>query len=371
MEAMVGYKGVYKGRRVLVTGHTGFKGSWLSLWLTKLGAEVVGVSLYLPSDPCNFSACNLAERVKSYEADIRDAQGLQEIFHTHKPEIVFHLAAQPIVLRSLEEPRLTFETNLMGTINVMECVKNTDSVRAAVMITSDKCYENMEWERGYTEDDRLGGRDPYSASKACAEVAIGAYTRCYFTDGSSPLVATARAGNVIGGGDWADDRVVPDCVRAISGDLNLTIRNPQATRPWQHVFEPLSGYLVMGQHLLQRDTAIRNRSYNFGPSDGAERTVHELVQSMGRSLGRDDSWITVEQDEESSECTLLKLNCDRAAGELKWKAILNFDETIRMTADWYRHFYDNDGSSDMRALCEQQIEEFTALARERSAPWAR
>ncbi|MCK5548834.1 MAG: CDP-glucose 4,6-dehydratase, partial [Thermoplasmata archaeon] len=241
----------YKGRKVLVTGHTGFKGSWLSLWLIELGADVVGISSYLPSDPCNYDVCNLGDHLTSVEGDVRNRECLETVFREHKPEIVFHLAAQPIVMRSLEQPRLTFETNVMGTINIIESIRNSASVKAGVLITSDKCYENMEWQRGYHEEDRLGGKDPYSASKACAEVAFSAYARSFFADGNMPSIATARAGNVIGGGDWASDRIVPDCVTAISRDEKPVIRNPNATRPWQHVFEPLSGYLLMGRYMLE------------------------------------------------------------------------------------------------------------------------
>ena len=242
----------YRGANVFITGHTGFKGSWLTAWLINLGAKVTGFSSYLPSDPCNFEVCKLHEKINHIKGDICNYRQLREAFEKIKPDIVFHLAAQPIVKKSFEDPKLTFDTNVGGTVNVLECIKVCGSVKASVLITSDKCYQNFEWVWGYRENDKLGGDDPYSASKAAAEIVINSYIKSFFTSDNSVCVASTRAGNVIGGGDWAVDRIIPDCVRAFSKRETLTIRNPVATRPWQHVLEPLGGYLLLGVKLLQK-----------------------------------------------------------------------------------------------------------------------
>lgn len=363
-----GFVDAYKGRKVLITGHTGFKGSWLALWLAELGADVVGLSLYLPSDPCNFKACNLRQRLTHLEGDVRDEKCLFDTFSKFKPDIIFHLAAQPIVRRSFDEPKLTFETNLIGTVNVLECVRKTPSVRAGVVITSDKCYENVEWVWGYRENDRLGGKDPYSASKACAEIATHAYMRSYFSANDTPRLTTARAGNVIGGGDWAADRIVPDCVRAISAGRVLEIRNPGATRPWQHVLEPLSGYLLAGSRLLGGCEETRGSAFNFGPPHETSWSVGELTSEIARRWGAQGWRSTTAEATDGKECTNLKLNCDKALNVLGWRAVLLFEETVRLTVDWYKTFYGK--GRDMRAVSMSQIGEYTNLARERGLTWA-
>lgn len=370
MESVVrkSFTDVYKDRKVLVTGHTGFKGSWLALWLAELGAEVVGYSLYLPSEPCNFSVLGLKDLITHVEGDVRDEVMLKKVFEENRPDIVFHLAAQPIVRRSYEEPGLTFETNLMGTVNILECIRNTSSVQAAVLITSDKCYENMEWDSGYKETDRLGGKDPYSASKACAEIAASAYMRSFLSGSEPAKVATARAGNVIGGGDWADDRIVPDCVKAIASGMSLEVRNPSATRPWQHVLEPLGGYLWLGECLLNKQEGVRGEAFNFGPDQSVNKTVGELIDAITKGWGV-EGWNTIKKDcSDKRECTFLKLNCDKAHNLLGWHAALSYEETVRMTVDWYKNYYL--GCRDMRKLSISQIREYAATAYDRELLWA-
>lgn len=358
---------IYKGKKVLVTGHTGFKGSWLALWLSELGANVIGYSLYLPSNPCNFSVLGLKDLMTHIEGDIRDETKLKGIFTEYKPDIVFHLAAQPIVRRSYEEPRSTFEANLMGTVNVLECIRNMPSVQAAVLITSDKCYENVEQQLGYKETDRLGGKDPYSASKACAEIAASAYLRSYFSEEGSPAIVTARAGNVIGGGDWAQDRIIPDCVRALSSGSVLEVRNPTSIRPWQHVLESLSGYLWLCVCLLEGREGVRDESFNFGPDQSVDKTVGELIDAITKGWGIRD-WNTLKKEpSDEKECTFLKLNCDKARNILGWTAALSYDETVSMTVDWYKKFY-SDGH-DMRKFTVSQIAEYAAIAAEREVAW--
>lgn len=359
------FDSVYKRRRVIVTGHTGFKGSWLCQWLLHLGAEVAGYSLHRPSDPCNFDVLGLEQRLSHHTGDIRDLAGVRKTFSRFRPEIVFHLAAQAITRRSYDEPKATFDTNLGGTVNLLEAALESESVKAAVFITSDKCYENVEWDQGYRETDRLGGKDPYSASKACAEIAISSYARSFFLP-RGRHVASTRAGNVVGGGDWAPDRIVPDCVRAWSAAKSPLIRNPSATRPWQHVLEPLSGYLWLGARLHQADAGLDGEAFNFGPI--ADQPVSVLIEEMQQSWpGR--SW-TVDPSgaKDKHEAGLLKLNCEKALHRLGWKPTLSFPEIVRMTVAWYREYYA--GGRDMARFTEDQVRGYEQLARDRGAPWA-
>lgn len=359
---------VYSGRKVLVTGHTGFKGSWLVTWLHHLGAEVAGYSIDLPSKPCNFEVLELEKHIRHVQGDVRDRAGLQEVFSSFQPEIVFHLAAQSLVRRAYDEPVLTFETNMMGTMNLLECVRQTPCVKAAAIITSDKCYRNVEWEWGYRERDELGGDDPYSASKAGAELIAAAYMRSYLTGDDAPWIATTRAGNVIGGGDWAADRLVPDAVRAWSSDQVLTIRHPHATRPWQHVLEPLSGYLWLASALWRRDDAVRNTAFNFGPRPEVNQTVEGLLNEMVQRWPGSE-WTASSPDVNKHESTLLSLNCDRARNRLNWHAILDFEKTVELTAEWYRSFYE--GPADLWKLTLNQIDTYSELARHQGLVWVR
>lgn len=362
------FSGLYSGKRVLVTGHTGFKGSWLCQWLSQLGAQVAGFSLYLPSEPSNFAVLRLDDRIMDRRGDIRDLAALTAALQSFQPEVVFHLAAQSLVRASYEEPKTTFDTNLGGTVNVLEAIRATPSVQVAVMITSDKCYENVEWDYGYRETDRLGGKDPYSASKACAEIAISAYYRS-FLEASAKRMASARAGNVIGGGDWAKDRIVPDCAKAWSSNVAATVRNPGATRPWQHVLEPLSGYLWLGAKLIEGQDGLSGEAFNFGPAGEVNQPVSYLIGEMAKVWG-DASWkVNAEAPAGKSEAGLLKLCCDKALQRLGWKATLTLDETIGLTAGWYRDFYA--GGANMIDVTDAQIQDYQKLALQRGAPWAR
>ena len=302
------FNGIYKDKKVLITGHTGFKGSWLALWLTQLGAQVAGFSKYRPSEPCNFDVLSLGEIIQDIQGDIRDADALKKTFQEFAPQVVFHLAAQPIVRDSYEDPKLTFDTNLGGTVNVLECLRLREGVEAGIFITSDKCYENVGWDQGYKEEDRLGGADPYSASKACAEIAFSAYYRSFFKDKDMPPIAATRAGNVIGGGDWAKDRIVPDCVRALSEKKNIILRKPEATRPWQHILEPISGYLWLGASLLKGQREVSGESFNFGPKKEVVQSVEELVKLFIEEWG-EGVWQHQPHEGDKKEATLLQLSC--------------------------------------------------------------
>lgn len=360
------FVGVYKDKRILVTGHTGFKGSWLCLWLLKLGAKVAGFSLYLPSKPCNFEVINLKEKINHYEGDIRHVEELKRVFEDFRPQIIFHLAAQPIVRRSYDEPRLTFDTNLGGTVNVLECIRSYSFIQAVVIITSDKCYRNVEWDWGYRENDSLGGDDPYSASKACAELACRAYIKSYFNTNTSPKVTTTRAGNVIGGGDWAQDRIIPDCVKAWSKGKKPIIRNPEATRPWQHVLEPLSGYLWLGASLIKKPENIAGEAFNFGPNTKVIKPVCELINLFLKFWGEGE-WERAPVECEKKESTLLKLCCDKALHRLGWHSILSFEEAVRLTAEWYKNYYSKNG--DIFQFSCSQIDYYVKKAMEQNVSW--
>lgn len=337
----------YRGRKVLVTGHTGFKGSWLCEWLLSLGAEVAGFSISIPTSPSHFEEIDLASRMKDYRGDIRDLEAFQNCLNDFRPSVVFHLAAQALVRDSYESPKETFDVNVGGTVNVLEAIRRVSFVEAAVIVTTDKCYQNKEWEFGYREIDPLGGKDPYSGSKGAAEIVFSSYAQSFFLTGAhTTRVASARAGNVIGSGDWAKDRIVPDCVRAWNKEGAGTkpnavcIRSPRSTRPWQHVLEPLSGYLVLGAALLSNKTGeldgINGESFNFGPGSDANRTVEELLIEL-KTTWSQASWTVDEtQTKGKSEAKLLKLVCDKAEARLKWKPTLNFSEGVEMTSLGYQ-----------------------------------
>lgn len=370
MEGVEGvmFKGIYRGRTVLITGHTGFKGSWLSMWLVSLGARVIGYSAYLPSEPCNFKVCRLESRLKHIVGDILDIKRLKEVFLRYAPEIVFHLAAQPIIAKSYEEPKLTFDTNVSGTVNILECIRNTPSVKSGVIITSDKCYRNNEWLWGYRENDVLGGDDPYSASKACAELAVHAYIKSFFRGNKKANISTTRAGNVIGGGDWADDRIIPDCIRAWSKDRKAIIRNPEATRPWQHVLEPLSGYLWLGAKLFLSDN-LHGEAFNFGPDTKVNQSVEELIEVFLSYWGK-AGWRHIKATtKDKKEATLLKLSYDKALNLLNWHAVLGFNETVRLTAEWYKAFYSK--KEDMYKFSLKQIEQYVKDAKKQGLQWSK
>jgi CDP-glucose 4,6-dehydratase len=358
------FDSIYKDKTILITGHTGFKGSWLAIWLKELGADVVGYSLAPPSEPNNFEATKLRQRITDIHEDIRDLDRLMEIFKKHQPEFVFHLAAQPLVRLSYDEPKMTFDTNVAGTVNVFEAVRKTPSVKVLVNVTSDKCYENKEWVWGYRENDPLGGHDPYSASKGCAELVFSAYLKSFFSQNAAQNraigAASARAGNVIGGGDWGADRLVPDCIRALSSHQPIGIRNPHAVRPWQHVLDLLNGYLRLGA-LLSQDPKKYSGVWNFGPEDSSLLTVAEMTNRLLEYWG-DGFWNDLSNPNALHEANLLKLNCDKAHADLHWRSVLTIDESLRMTVDWYKRFYMNREDGDLYPYCVEQIHYYKEYA---------
>jgi len=346
------FNDVYRGRRVLITGHTGFKGSWLVFWLRELGAQVCGVALPPESSPNHWELLDTGARSES--CDIRDLDKLEAIFSDFRPEAVFHLAAQPLVRRSYRDPAATFAINVTGTANVLQAVRECDAVRAVVVVTSDKCYENREQPGGYREDDPMGGYDPYSASKGCAELVVSSFRRSFFNPADygrthRTLLASGRAGNVLGGGDWAEDRLVPDIMRGAAKGEAAVIRNPASVRPWQHVLESLSGYLALGERLLAGEAEFAE-GWNFGPSDGKVVTVGEAAEALRRE------WPDIKLElspptEAPHEAKLLTLDCSKAADKLKWRGVWTPEECFRRTARWYRDFYRNgrvDTAEDLR-----------------------
>jgi len=331
--ALNGFGSAYRGRRVLVTGHTGFKGSWLCLWLNALGAELTGLALDPASEPSHWGLLGLS--IEDHRIDIRDEAAVHELFTAARPEVVFHLAAQPLVRQSYREPVTTWSTNVMGTAHVLEAARHTPGLRAVVVVTTDKCYENREWPWAYRERDRLGGSDPYSASKAGAELVAASYRTAFFQDPSAPLLATARGGNVIGGGDWSEDRLIPDLVRSVTASEPLVVRSPHATRPWQHVLDCLSGYLLLGQRLLAGD-AISADAWNFGPDGEGSRTVERLLEEIARKWPQ-LRW-QVASGPHPHEAGLLHLDSAKAKMCLGWRPVWNFQQAVHHTADWYRQW---------------------------------
>ncbi|MCP4351369.1 MAG: CDP-glucose 4,6-dehydratase [Desulfobacterales bacterium] len=343
----------YKNRRVLVTGDTGFKGSWLSLWLKELEADVVGYALPPEREIDHFNLIRLDKLIHHIDGDIRDIESLRSVMEKFQPEIIFHLAAQPLVRASYKEPKLTFDTNVGGSVNVLEAVRLTPSVRVLIYITSDKCYKNKEWIWGYRENDELGGQDPYSASKAAAELVFFSYTYSYFRERRGMGAATVRAGNVIGGGDWAEDRIVPDCIKALQNNKQIILRNPMSTRPWQHVLDPLSGYLLLGAKLL-RDPDRYGGAWNFGPETRSVRTVQELAETIIFHWGKG---ILQKSEEKTSpsEAQLLCLNCDKAHQILDWRPRWSFTRSLDETVKWYKKI--NTGTPALQ-ITRQQINNF-------------
>lgn len=333
---------IYRDRRVFVTGHTGFKGSWLVYWLQKMGAEICGYSLAAPTSPSHWNLLKLD--VRSEIANIRDYERLQKVMADFRPDIVFHLAAQPLVRASYADPVETYSTNVMGTLNLFEACRKTDSVRAIINVTTDKCYENKEWVWGYRENDPMGGYDPYSSSKGCSELLTASYRNSFFNPHDfgkkhQTLLASCRAGNVIGGGDWAEDRLVPDIMRAVAAGRSVDIRNPSATRPWQHVLEPLSGYLLVGQKLLDGNIEYAE-GWNFGPSDEGSTSVGDVIRIVKTHWDRIEYTLNPHPPA-LHEANLLKLDCSKAHAKLGWKPVWTLKETFKRTVNWYREFYES------------------------------
>jgi len=347
----------WKNKKVLITGHTGFKGAWLSLWLQNLGAKVIGISLDSPTTPSLYEQANVAKGMISLRQDIRNGEAIKQLFQQHKPEIVFHLAAQPLVRLSYREPVETYEINVMGTLHVLEGIRSVDSVRSAVMITTDKCYQNKEWVWGYRETDTLGGHDPYSSSKGAAELLISSYRNSYFPQDKysehKTAIASARAGNVIGGGDWADDRLIPDIIRAFQNNKEVVIRNPKSTRPWQHVLEPLSGYLKLAEQ-LEKNGDQYAEAWNFGPAEIDARPVQWIVEKMAKLWGENANWIN-DKSEHPHEANYLKLDCSKAHMKLNWYPRWDLSETLLRIVEWHKL---KDAHNNYRKLCLTQINDY-------------
>ncbi|CAN5835958.1 CDP-glucose 4,6-dehydratase [soil metagenome] len=374
------FGGAYRGRRVLVTGHTGFKGSWLSLWLARLGAEVHGYALQAPTEPALFNEADVEGCLASHcVGDVRDSAALAARIRAIEPEVVFHLAAQPLVRRSYSEPRETYDVNVMGTVNLLEAVRAAESVRVCQVVTSDKCYENREWVYAYRESDPMGGYDPYSSSKGCAELVTAAYRRSFFSqrlgDEAPVSLSTVRAGNVIGGGDWAEDRIIPDCIRALEIGKTIPVRNPDAVRPWQHVLEPLSGYLHLAASQSHKPVVFAD-AWNFGPDGAGNLPVRELVELLVTQWGSGASWedlspaVSDAARDRLHEATFLKLDITKSQSLLGWRPVLSVPGAIQLTVEWYRTRGEQTRSSRVRDLCLQQIEDYVELAARSGQIWA-
>ena len=354
---------IFNDKKILITGHTGFKGSWLSAWLYSLGARVIGVSDKVPTNPSHYRSMR-DFFFKDFRIDIRDEDSISKVINNIKPDFIFHLAAQPIVMDSYKEPLDTFSINVLGTANILEALRKSNHKCTAIMVTSDKCYDNVEWAYGYRETDRLGGKDPYSGSKGAAELIIKSYVYSFFKqEGSNVKVGVGRAGNVIGGGDWASDRIVPDCIRAWSEQNDVKIRQPNATRPWQHVLEPLSGYLTLACKLYN-SSKLNGEQFNFGPNSSKNYTVGEVVENL-TNYWPGSNWEDLSNKTgKVYEASLLKLNCDKALLELEWQPTLDFYETVSWTANWYFSYY-NDKNNNILDLTINQINYYINLAKSR------
>lgn len=350
------FNGVYANKTILVTGHTGFKGSWLSIWLNELGAKVIGYALDPYTKRDNFVLSNLSDKIIDIRGDVRDSKKLNDAFNKYKPDIVFHLAAQPLVRISFEIPVETYEVNVMGTINVMECIRKSDKTKMGIFITTDKCYDNKEQIWGYRENEPMGGYDPYSSSKGCCELAINSWRKSFFNpeqfEKHGKAIASARAGNVIGGGDWATDRIIPDCIRALEENKPIEIRNPKSIRPWQHVLEPLNGYLLLGKRLFEEPKKYAD-GWNFGPNLDSIVTVWEMAEFVAKYYGKGNIR-DMSNSDDLHEANLLVLDIAKARFQLGWKPVLNIQETIELTVNWYIKYK----RGAVYNLCVNQIKEY-------------
>ena len=353
--------GFWKDKSVFLTGHTGFKGGWLSLWLQQLGARITGYALDPPSDPSLFAVAKAGQGMESIIADVRDLEKLKSAIACVKPQIVIHMAAQSLVRHSYEAPVETYATNVMGTVNLLEAVRGCDSVRSVVCVTSDKCYENKEWVWGYREDEAMGGYDPYSNSKGCSELVVSAYRSSFFNalayEQHHVGVASGRAGNVIGGGDWAENRLVPDLMRAFSEGKKPVIRNPMAIRPWQHVLEPLAGYMLLAEKLHNEGPKFAE-GWNFGPDDGDVRSVQYIADHLAKGWGKGTSWV-LDKGAHPHEARTLRLDCAKAKARLGWEPVWDLDTTLEKILSWHKAFAEK---KDMREVCLEQIASYQNLA---------
>lgn len=369
LEGVVMSAAFWHGKTVLVTGHTGFKGGWLSLWLQRMGAKVVGYALQPNTDPNLFELAGVGDGMVSEIGDVRDLERLSSVMTQHRPDVVFHLAAQPLVRYSYQQPVETYSVNVMGTVNLLEAVRLAGSVRVCQVITTDKCYENREWDYAYRETDRLGGHDPYSSSKACAELAVASYVSSFFQDPCQTSVSSVRAGNVIGGGDWAADRLVPDCIRALTQGAPIVIRNPAAIRPWQHVLEPLSGYLWLAQRQWEAPDQFHG-AWNFGPDGGKGTPVGELVEKLVSVWGSGAWQLADNSIAQPHEAGLLKLDISRANARLDWFPVYSVMQAVEESVDWYRCVAEGGDALAVRALCFEQINRYVQTAAEAGVAWA-
>ena len=363
------FDNIYKNKKILITGDTGFKGSWLTIWLLKLGANIYGIAKDIPTVPSMYNELGLKNKITHYDNDVRDLDSVVRIIKEVKPDFLFHLAAQALVSVSYSDPIETITTNVIGTTNILEALKQSNHHCVGIFITSDKCYDNVEWEWGYKETDALGGKDIYSGSKGAAEVVFKSYFHSFFnSDKSNVKVATTRAGNVVGGGDWAKDRIVPDCMRAWSKNEIVEIRSPRATRPWQHVLEPLSGYLALGQQLYSQEN-INGESFNFGPLSQYSHTVKEILKDMSQYWNIKDlsKVYKITDDIKFHEAGLLKLNCDKALFHLKWMPTLSYQQFIDFTGSWYFNYYNEKGN--MLDYTLDQIDKYEQIATDQEIQW--
>ena len=354
---MQSFNNIYKDKTVLITGHTGFKGSWLSIWLYELGARVIGYSLEPYTERDNFVLSKIGEKIIDIRGDIRDKNKLKEVFNEYQPEFVFHLAAQPLVRLSYENPVETYEINVMGTINVLECIRYTNATKVGIMITTDKCYDNKEQIWGYKESDPMGGYDPYSSSKGATEIAINSWRLSYFNPNEfykhGKSIASVRAGNVIGGGDWSKDRIIPDCIRALEENKSIEVRNPKSVRPWEHVLDALSGYLLLGEKMFRNPTEYA-QAWNFGPNITSIIPVWDVAKAVINNYGK-GKLSDLSNSRPLHEAELLVLDISKARFKLNWVPTLDITDTIKLTVDWYRNYND----TDVYELCKKQINEFS------------
>ncbi|MBI5048523.1 MAG: CDP-glucose 4,6-dehydratase [Deltaproteobacteria bacterium] len=357
------FNGIYQNRTVLITGHTGFKGAWLSLWLHHLGANVIGYSLKPPTNPNLFELCNLKDKLIHIQGDVRDFGHLKDIIKEYKPEIIFHMAAQSLVRRSYHDPVETYSTNVMGTVHLLEAVRHVGGVKAVINVTSDKCYENKEWIWGYRESDPMGGYDPYSSSKGCAELVTNAYLKSYFNSGNykehGVSLASVRAGNVIGGGDWAEDRLIPDCIKAVMKNSPIIIRYPDAVRPWQHILEPLYGYLLLAQRLCQ-DGAKFAEAWNFGPNDEDVKPVRWIAEHIVEMWGDNARW-EIAKDNHPHEAHCLKLDCSKAKSKIEWQPRWDLKIALEKTVEWYKRYCNHE---DMFKITMAQVQSYEKCIQE-------
>ena len=358
-------KSFWKNKRVFITGHTGFKGAWLSIWLNTLGAKVTGYALKPPTVPSIFNLCKLDDKIESIIGDVRDSVKLNKALALAKPDVVIHMAAQPLVRESYKNPVETYDINVMGLINLFEAVRKSKTVRSVVNVTTDKCYENREWPWGYRENEPMGGYDPYSNSKACSELVTSSYRNSFFNpkeygESHNVALASARAGNVIGGGDWAADRLIPDCIKSLLKKKNILIRNPQAIRPWQHVLEPLSGYMLLAQRLYEKG-CVYAEGWNFGPDDSDAKPVEWIVRMLCKKWGVAGTGYSIDRGKHPHEANYLKLDCSKSKNLLSWRPVWNLEYTIEKIVEWTKEYQQK---KDVYTICLRQIEEYEAGSKE-------